>query len=98
MKIFAKEINGIPYTYITDFAPTKELLSDYQNKKIDWEGYTKVFKQIIQNRKIDVKYNIEDFDNAVFLCSEEFPDKCHRRLLVEYFKEKNPNIKIIHLK
>ena len=98
LEYFAKEINDIPYIYITDFAPTKELLSDYQNKKIDWEGYTKVFKQIIQTRNIAKKYNIEDFNNAVFLCSEELPDKCHRRLLVEYFKEKNQDVKIIHLK
>ncbi len=98
LEYFAKEINGIPYKYITDFAPTKELLSDYQNKKIDWEGYTKVFKQIMQNRKLREKYNIEDFNNAVFLCSEELPDKCHRRLLVEHFKEKSPDIQIIHLK
>jgi len=98
LKYFVKEINSIPYVYITDFAPTKELLSDYQNKKIDWIGYQKIFRQIIENRQIDKKYNIKDFDNACFLCSEELPDKCHRRLIVEYFKEKNEDIQIVHIK
>ena len=98
LKYFVKEINSIPYVYITDFAPTKELLSDYQNKKIDWIGYLKIFRQIIENRQIDKKYNIKDFDNACFLCSEELPDKCHRRLIVEYFKEKNEDIQIVHIK
>ena len=98
LKYFVKEINGIPYVHIADFAPTKELLSDYQDKKIDWIGYQKVFRQIIESRQIDKKYNIKDFDNACFLCSEELPEKCHRRLIVEYFREKNPDIQIVHIK
>jgi uncharacterized protein (DUF488 family) len=73
-------------------------LSDYQDKKIDWIGYQKVFRQIIESRQIDKKYNIKDFDNACFLCSEELPEKCHRRLIVEYFREKNPDIQIVHIK
>ena len=45
------------------------------------------------------KYNIENFDGACFLCSEETPEQCHRRLLVEYFKELYPtNINIVHIK
>jgi uncharacterized protein (DUF488 family) len=98
LEYIVREINNIPYIHITDFAPTKDLLSDYQNKKIDWVGYQKVFRQLIENRGIDKKYNIEDFDNACFLCSEELPDQCHRRLLVEFLKEHNPEIQIIHLK
>lgn len=95
---FAKEICNIDYEYIIDFAPTKELLSDYRNKKIDWLGYERIFRQLIEKRNVAKKYNIENFNNACFLCSEDVPDRCHRRLLVEYFKKINPNIKIIHLK
>jgi uncharacterized protein (DUF488 family) len=95
---FAKSINDIEYVYIPDFAPTKELLSDYQNKKIDWPNYQKIFMNLIEERGISVKYNIKNFDGACFLCSEDEPDYCHRRLLVEYFKEKNNNVQIIHLK
>jgi uncharacterized protein (DUF488 family) len=53
---------------------------------------------LIEQRKISSKYDIANFDGACFLCSEEMPDKCHRKLLVEYFKEKNKNIQIIHIK
>ncbi len=94
---FAKSINNIGYIHIPDFAPTKELLSNYQNKKIDWVGYQKIFMSLIEQRKVFSKYDITGFDGACFLCSEESPEKCHRRLLVEYFKEKNKNIQIIHL-
>jgi uncharacterized protein (DUF488 family) len=95
---FAKSINNIGYVYIPDFAPTKELLSDYQNKKIDWLDYQKIFMNLIEQRKISSKYDIADFDGSCFLCSEDTPEKCHRRLVVEYFKRKNNDIQIIHLK
>jgi uncharacterized protein (DUF488 family) len=94
---FAQSINNIEYIHIADFAPTKELLSDYQNKRIDWDGYQKVFKDLIEKRKISSKYNIAEFDGACFLCSEETPEHCHRRLLAEYFREINKDIEIVHL-
>ena len=94
---FAKAIANIDYIHIKDFAPTKELLSDYQNKRIDWDEYTKVFRKLIESRDLLSKYNMADFSDACFLCSEETPEQCHRRLLVEYFKENNSDIQIIHL-
>ena len=97
LEYFANEICGIKYKHIADFAPTKELLSDYQNKKIDWIEYKKIYKNLIEKRNVTAKYNIEEFDNACFLCSEPTAEQCHRKLLVEYFKEKNPQIQIIHI-
>ena len=95
---FAKSIANIGYVHIPDFAPTKELLSDYQNKRINWENYQKIYRQLIEDRKILTKYKVSSFNNSCFLCSEETPEQCHRRLLVEYFKKNNHNIQIIHLK
>ena len=95
---FAKSINNIEYVHVPDFAPTKELLSNYQNKKIDWLDYQRIFMNLIEQRKITTKYDIKGIDRSCFLCSEETPEKCHRRLIVEYFKGKNNDIQIIHLK
>ena len=97
LEYFANEICGIKYKHITDFAPTKELLTDYQNKKIDWIGYKKTYRNLIEKRNVTTKYNMEEFDNACFLCSEPTAEQCHRKLLVEYFKEKNPQLQIIHI-
>lgn len=95
---FLKQIGGIGYRHIVDFAPTKELLSDYRAGKVDWLEYTKVFNNLLEHRLINKRYKVADFDNCCFLCSEETPEKCHRRLLAEYFKQQDPeNIKIIHL-
>jgi uncharacterized protein (DUF488 family) len=97
LEYFAEEICGIKYEHIADFAPTKELLSDYQNKKIDWTEYQKIYRSIIETRKVIETYNFEDFDDACFLCSEPTADQCHRGILVEYFWEINPQIQIVHL-
>ena len=75
-----------------------QFLTAYK-KNIDWKGYQQIYRKLIENRKIAQKYNIENFDGACFLCSEETPEQCHRRLLVEYFKELYPtNINIVHIK
>lgn len=95
---FLKQIGGIGYRHIVDFAPTKELLSDYRAGKVDWSEYTRVFNNLLEHRLINKRYKVADFDNCCFLCSEETPEKCHRRLLAEYLKQQDPeNVKIIHL-
>ena len=99
LKFFMKAICNAEYEHITDLAPTKELLKDYQDKVIDWNGYTVIFKKILQDRHIAERFNVENFDNCCFLCTEDTPEQCHRRLVAEFFKAKNPDkdIRIVHL-
>jgi uncharacterized protein (DUF488 family) len=99
LSYFVKQICGISYTHIVDFAPTKELLSDYQKKNVDWLEYQRIYRKLIESRKISQKYKVGNFDGTCFLCSEETPEQCHRRLLVEYFKEISPEeVQIVHIK
>lgn len=100
LEFFMKEICNASYVHITDMAPTKELLKDYQDKKIDWNGYTLIFNKMLKDRHIAERYNIEDFDKCCFLCTEDTPEQCHRRLVVEYLKNHNHDkeVQIIHLK
>lgn len=99
LKFFMKAICNAEYEHITDLAPTKELLKNYKDKVIDWNGYTVVFKKILQDRHIAERFNVENFDNCCFLCTEDTPEQCHRRLVAEFFKAKNPDkdIRIVHL-
>ncbi len=95
---FLQQIGGIGYRHIVDFAPTKQLLADYRAGKIDWNGYVSIFNGLMQQRSINHVYDVAKFDNCCFLCSEETPEKCHRRLLAEYLKLQDPeNVEIIHL-
>ena len=42
--------------------------------------------------------SLKKFDGASFLCSEDTPENCHRRLLAEYMqKHSKEDLTIIHL-
>lgn len=98
LKYFVRTICGIDYMHITDFAPTKELLEKWRKEVITWEQYTNIYINLLNDRSILKKYGINVFDNACFLCSEETPKFCHRRLLVEYLKANSiEEIEIKHL-
>ena len=94
---FLKEICNCEYRHMPNFAPTKEILDAYKKKQIDWAEYERRFSKLINDRRIENLVTAEDLNNSCFLCSEPTPDKCHRRLIAEYFKEKLGNIEIKHL-
>lgn len=97
LKFFAKEIGNISYEHNIDFAPTKELLSRYRDKKISWQEYEIEYLNLLDMRKIAHKTDIEALHENCLLCSEHTPEKCHRRLLAEYLKHVKTEIEIIHL-
>lgn len=100
LEFFVKNILGASYVHLTDLAPTKELLKSYQDKETTWAEYVHVFSEILKKRHIKERYKVEDFDNCCFLCTEDTPEQCHRRLVAEYLRDANPDkeIKILHLK
>lgn len=97
LEFFAKAIGNMDYIHELDFAPTRELLEKYRKKQISWDEYSKEYLDLIKSRRLENKVEAEDLDHACLLCSEDLPEKCHRRLLAEYFKEKYPEIEVIHL-
>ncbi len=97
LKFFAKEIGDMSYVHNVDFAPTKELLADYRNKKMNWKEYEDAYLNLLDMRKIIQKVNVEDLHQNCLLCSEHTPEKCHRRLLAEYLKNVRNDIEITHL-
>ena len=98
LSYFLKQIGGIGYRHIIDFAPTKELLSDYRAEKVSWTEYEKIYTNMLDKRSVNAKYKLENFDKCCFLCSEETPEYCHRRLLAEHLKKQDPeNVRIVHL-
>ena len=95
---FAKGICHIPYTHIVDFAPTKELLDKWHKGDVSWAEYEKIYTNMLNGRDILRHYGVKKFDRACFLCSEDTPENCHRRLLAEYLKKHSKeDVKIVHL-
>lgn len=97
LKFFAKEIGNIGYIHKVDFAPTKELLSLYRSEKISWSRYEAEYLNLLDMRNVAQKVRVEDLHQTCLLCSEHTPEKCHRRLLAEYFKQVRNDIEIVHL-
>ena len=98
LEFFVNEICHIPYKHIPDFAPTKELLDQWHKQEVTWDEYVKVYTTLLKDRNILYKYGIKSFDGSCFLCSEDTPEQCHRRLLAEYLQEHSKEkVMIIHL-
>lgn len=97
LKFFAKKIGNISYEHNIDLAPTKELLSRYRDKQMNWLEYETEYLNLLDMRKIAQKIEIEKLHENCLLCSEHTPEKCHRRLLAEYLQHVRNDIEIIHL-
>ena len=89
---------GIKYDHKLTLAPTDEILNDYRKDK-DWEKYVARFSELIKKRKIEGLFNdLFSRGDICFLCSEDSPKQCHRRLVAEYYRNKFSELEIIHLK
>jgi len=97
LKFFLSELCTCEYKHILKLAPTKSLLDDYKANRIDWNEYEKQFYTLMKERDVAKKVSVKDLDNACLLCSENTPDKCHRRLVAEYFQKEFPKLRIKHL-
>ena len=98
IKYVLEEVLKIKYEVIPEFSPTKELLKTYQKDK-DWEKYEEGFLELIKERELERFKDIvlDEKERICLLCSEEKADKCHRRLLAEFFSRLGNRVHIIHL-
>jgi uncharacterized protein (DUF488 family) len=97
LKYFLKVICSIDYFYKPEYAPTKELLRNYRDKKINWEEYEKRYLRILEDRRILDKLDSEFFKDSCLLCSEPEAERCHRKLLVNYLTNSIKDINMINL-
>ena len=94
---FARELCGIDYVHLPSLAPTKDLLVDYRNGRIDWSAYEPRFLDLMRERRIEKTVPREVVSDGCLLCSEDQPHHCHRRLVAEYLNECWGGIEIKHL-
>lgn len=96
---YIMELVGIQYVHEPRMAPTDDILRKYKKKEMDWHEYEKAYIELLEERQI-LDFAIPQMSNEVvcFLCSEDKPHHCHRRLLAEYI-QKNTSLetKILHL-
>lgn len=81
------ELVGIEYEHNLDLAPTVSILKAYKEKRITWEEYEKLFREILEKRRPKI-YNGKEKTHICFLCTEDKATNCHRRLVAEYYQAK----------
>jgi uncharacterized protein (DUF488 family) len=96
---FLCTIASTEYAHEPRLAPTKDILDDYKKGRISWDEYEERFGELMRSRRPAERYKPEDFDHACLLCTEIEPDRCHRRLVAEYFQRHwdDVNINVQHL-
>lgn len=97
LRYFLKAICNIDYVHLPELAPTKEILNDFKKSNGDWSIYEKKFKVLLAERIIEKRFEGIIRDGDCFLCSEETPEQCHRRLVAEYLQKSWGNIEIEHI-
>ena len=88
---------GDRYEYHPEFAPTKEILTEYKNGTISWVDYEKLYRELLVARRPTDGLAPVDIDRICLLCTEKSALQCHRRLAAEYIASQFSDIEIIHL-
>ena len=97
LEFFLSKICRMNYVHMPELAPTKEMLDSYRNVHRSWETYEREFLALMDQRRISKRRIKRTVANGCFLCSEDKPDHCHRRLVAEYFQRNWGDVEIIHL-
>lgn len=99
LAFFLRELAGAEYEHAPLLAPTEEILNAYKRKgAMPWSEYEDRFLALMRERRIESVLEKESFERrTVLLCSEDTPDRCHRRLIAEYLAEQWGDVEIVHL-
>jgi len=97
LRYFLREICGIDYVQLPELAPTQDLLDRYRKGDRDWAAYEHDFQTLIRRRRIEDTVPRELIDGGCLLCSEDKPERCHRRLVAEYLHNCWGGLEIVHL-
>ena len=100
IEYFLQNLCNCKYEHCVNYAPTKEILTDWKKKRITWPEYEKRYRTLMTERKA-VRNFITCYDGVYetvcLLCSEPTPEHCHRRLFAEMIQEAKPDIEVIHI-
>src|SRR5574342_828969 len=97
LRYFLNALCGIEYAHLPELAPTQEIFEAYKKRKGEWRVFEKQFISLMKSRRIEEIIPRESVESACLLCSEDTPDRCHRRLVAEYLESRWGKIDITHL-
>lgn len=99
LEYFLRELVGASYEHQPLLAPTEDILDAFKKRgAMSWADYEERFMALLRERRIESELSPDDFNRrTVLLCSEDTPERCHRRLVAEYLADRWGNIEIVHL-
>lgn len=97
LEFFLREICAMDYVHVPALAPKRDMLDRYRKQKGAWKAYEDEFLALMRERKIEDNVPRDVIADGCLLCSEQKPDRCHRRLVAEYLKEHWGDVEIVHL-
>ena len=88
----------IAYEHHPELAPSAEILDRFREDE-DWAAYQARFLPLLAERRAEEAGEaiLSRFRAPCLLCAEETADRCHRRLVAEYWAERIPGIRVEHL-
>lgn len=93
-RIGQKKVDFDVYCFV--LAPTRNLLQAYRDKNISWKEYEERYlEQISRERFLDDMIAVAQNHMVTVYCWEPSPRHCHRRLIAEESKRRNPSLKVI---
>ena len=100
LKEYRTKIKNIPKSKnlakIKDMTARREARKRYEEKA--WKDYETKFLKLMLEREVESKISQDLFDKrTVLLCSEAGPEKCHRRLVIEYLNQAWGDVQAVHL-
>lgn len=89
---------GIAYQHLVELAPTPEIREAYQANG-DWDAYMAHFLPLLDARDAlnHGRAILMQYSAPCLLCSESTADRCHRRLVAEYWAARLPDVQVFHL-
>lgn len=95
---FFRAICGGEYVHEPLLAPSPDLFEAYKKRKGSWTDYERGFLELMADRRIEDRIDRAGFATpTVLLCSEPTADRCHRRLVADYLRDRWGDFRVVHL-
>ena len=98
LRYILEHYEAISYEHRPELAPTAKILDDYRSDR-DWARYRRRFNYLLRQRDWDGALTRALADGAcvALLCSEAFPERCHRTLVANAHRRRHPDTRVRHL-
>ena len=98
LPFFLSAIGQIDYEHEPLLCPSAEILDSYKKRgDMPWAEYEERFLALMDERRVAERLDRGAFERrTALLCSEDTPEHCHRRLVIEYLSEHWQDVRGVH--